>query len=161
MSTTPHAYVIHLDLDEFLAALTSDGVCDHAYLQTSRIPERVGGIPLADTLRVVLTAPVSTTLPTGDLRWTIHALRLTLETLPVTLRDADQQALDAAANDRANTIHGYLRQELMARGVTPRTGIMLVPGLRKDLDAYDGAQGHWRIVAAERGNPHSRRLEWR
>lgn len=158
---TDHAYVIHLDLDDLLAVLTCEVACDDGYIQILRIPERRAGIHVATTLCAMITVPVGTLVPYPEApTWTIHALRLTLEVVPVTLRDADQQTLDTAVNDRADMIFAFLRAELIERGVAPRTGIMLVPGLREDLAAYDGSQSRWRIVQTERGNPLSRRLEW-
>ncbi|MEI8166646.1 MAG: hypothetical protein WCG26_09705 [Chloroflexales bacterium] len=156
------SYVIHLDLDEFLAALTGDVFCDDGYIQILCIPERSAGIHVANTLRAMITVPVGTLVPAPESPLgMIHALRLTLEVVPLGgISDADQQALDAAVSKRASTINDFLRAELIDRGVMPRTGIMLVSGLREDLAAYDGSQRRWRIVQTERGNPLSRRLEW-
>ena len=160
---TDHAYVIHLDLDDLLAVLTCEVACDDGYIQILRIPERRAGIHVATTLCAMITVPVGTLVPSPEApTWTIHALRITLEVLPLGGgSDADQQALDAAANDRASTINDFLRAELIERSVMPKTGIMLVPGLREDLAAYEGAPRRWRIVQTEYGNPLSRRLEWR
>jgi hypothetical protein len=148
-------YVIHLSLDDLLAAVMErrPSTC---YLQTATLPQHSAGITVGDSFVCYLTAPVAERHTR-----TIHALRLHLEAVPRHGYESEQMsALDTAVRGRIDAISARLREELVACGTRCRNGIALVPGLREDLNHYTGSQSRWRIVQDDRRDPLTRRLEW-
>jgi hypothetical protein len=160
---TNRPYVIHQRFDTFFAALTGAACCDNCFIQITATCERHIGAHESDTLRAVLTAPVGTPVPNGDLLWSIHALQLILDGASLVVDTAHGQSRATMLSGRADALNGHLCAVMAEIGVRTRDGIMLVPGLGEDLAAASGAahnlQGEWhapllasagRALAAER-----------
>ena len=141
-------YVIHLDFESFLAQAATIAIGDAPiYVQDYAATTIAHGIPHTLASSIVVTY--------ADVGGTVHAARLLVET--ATLLVADQRAVHAALR-RRTALARLLVQDALAAHVCAgvQDGLLLVPGLREDLNHFETDHDLWRWEEAQ--DPLRRRL---
>lgn len=140
-------YVIHIaltDLVDQAAATRAEGDDVQAFVAWYSSREYVGGVA-ADLSSVV---DVGWVAPSTGI---VHAGRILVER--VSLLAGDTAAREEAVAARGAQARALVEAELQGRGITPRGGRLLVPGLRDDLQRTRTAHELWTWQIGDRYDP--------
>jgi hypothetical protein len=145
-------YVLHITLADLLdqaqAAHHAHGTVQ-AFVEWYATTEWYGGVK-SDIQSCIAVAWVR---PEEGI---IHAARVIVER--ASLSAGDTEAREAAVMARGHQAQELVAAALRARGVEPRRGRLLAPGLRDDLDRIRTAHDLWTWEIGDRHNPTSWQL---
>lgn len=141
-------YVVHTTIEAFLSEVARHGIAEVRAEPTIR--EQVAhGLVTDERHRLTLSAAVD---------GVVHTVRVEIDAFSRLRDSATNRRIRAWSIEHTETVRWRLAAYLELHQIRLARGLLLVPGLREDLDQLVGGQDLWRISLQERDDPTTRIL---